>query len=73
MAVEIHGMGVKLLNYTAAGKPIVSFQGSAPGLAHKDTAWLIEGADPGAFRQGILDLECASAPGRKARRFVDDH
>jgi glycosyltransferase involved in cell wall biosynthesis len=75
--VEADGMPVKLLNYMAAGKPIVSFRGSAPGLAHKDTAWLIEGADPGALGHGILDLlevpERASALGRNARRFVEDH
>jgi glycosyltransferase involved in cell wall biosynthesis len=75
--VEADGMPVKLLNYMAAGKPIVSFRGSAPGLGHKDTAWLIKGADPAAFGQGILDLleipERAAGLGRSARRYVEYH
>jgi phosphatidylinositol alpha-1,6-mannosyltransferase len=61
----------------AAGKPIVSFEGSAPGLTHGVTAWLIAGGDPGAFGQGILalleDPERAHALGRHARRFVEQH
>jgi glycosyltransferase involved in cell wall biosynthesis len=75
--VEADGMPVKLLNYMAAGKPIVSFAGSAPGLIHGDTAWLIGGGDPMAFGQGILDVledpERALALGRRARRFVEEH
>ena len=75
--VEADGMPVKLLNYMAAGKPIVSFAGSAPGLTHGHTAWLIAGGDPLAFGQGILDLlenpERAHALGIRARRFVAEH
>jgi len=75
--VEADGVPVKLLNYMAAGKPIVSFAGSAPGLTHGHAAWLIAGGDPEAFGQGILELledrERALAMGRHARRFVEEH
>jgi glycosyltransferase involved in cell wall biosynthesis len=75
--IEADGAPVKLLNYMAAGKPIVSFEGSAPGLTHDHTAWLVAGGDPLAFGQGILALleapERAHALGRAARRFVEQH
>ena len=75
--VEADGMPVKLLNYMAAGKPVVSFAGSAPGLTHGDTAWLIRGGDATVFGQGVLDVledrERALALGRRARRFVEQH
>jgi hypothetical protein len=77
MAVEATGMRLEPLNHTAAGKPIVSFQGLRTRLAHENTAWLIEGADPGAlFRGSILDLlehpGCASALGREAHRLAEN-
>ena len=75
--VVADGMPVKLLNYMAAGKPIVSFAGSAPGLTHGHTAWLVAGGDPIEFGRGILtlleDSACAQALGRNARRFVEQH
>jgi glycosyltransferase involved in cell wall biosynthesis len=75
--VEADGMPVKLLNYMAAGKPIVSFAGSAPGLTHEDTAWLVAGGDPIEFARGILavleDPARARALGRRARSFVEQH
>ncbi len=75
--VEAEGMPVKLLNYMAAGKPIVSFKGSAPGLTHGETAWLVASGRPAEFAQGILalldDPEGAQELGRRARRFVEQH
>ncbi len=75
--VEAEGMPVKLLNYMAAGKPIVSFKGSAPGLAHGETAWLATTGRPAEFAQGIQalldDPEGAKELGRRARRFVEQH
>ena len=75
--VEAEGMPVKLLNYMAAGKPIVSFTGSAPGLTHGETAWLAASGRPAEFAQGILalldDPEGAQELGRRARRFVEQH
>jgi glycosyltransferase involved in cell wall biosynthesis len=75
--LEADGMPVKLLNYMAAGKPIVSFKSSAPGLMHGDTAWLVASSDPVEFGRGIMtllgDADRALAMGRRARRFVEDH
>jgi glycosyltransferase involved in cell wall biosynthesis len=75
--VAADGMPVKLLNYMAAGRPIVSFKGSAPGLTHEDTAWLVAGSDPMEFGRGILALlensARAQALGRRARAFVERH
>jgi glycosyltransferase involved in cell wall biosynthesis len=75
--IEADGMPVKLLNYMAAGKPIVSFAGSAPGLAHGQTAWLAAGGDPAELARGLLavlaDPPEARALGRRARLFVEQH
>ena len=75
--VAADGAPVKLLNYLAAGKPVVSFEGSAPGLTHGQTAWLVRGGDPVAFAGGIVALleapERAQAMGRNARSFVEQH
>jgi glycosyltransferase involved in cell wall biosynthesis len=75
--VEAEGMPIKLLNYMAAGKPIVSFKGSAPSLIHRETAWLVTSGRPAEFGHGILalleDAEQAQALGQRARRFVEEH
>jgi glycosyltransferase involved in cell wall biosynthesis len=75
--LEADGIPLKLLNYMAAGKPIVSFKGSAPGLIHEHTAWLIAGSDPADFGRGILalleDPERAQAMGRRARSLAEQH
>ncbi len=75
--VAAEGMPVKLLNYMAAGMPIVSFKGSAPGLTHGETAWLVAGGRPAEFAQGLLalldDPEGAQELGRRARCFVEQH
>ena len=67
---------VKLLNYMAAGKPVVSFAGSAPGVHHRQTGWLVPDGDVDGFAEGALTLlgnsELASALGRNARRLVQD-
>jgi glycosyltransferase involved in cell wall biosynthesis len=74
--VVADGMPVKLLNYMAAGKPIVSFEGSAPGLTPGQAAWLVPTSDPAAFGRGILalleDPERARALGRRARSLVEE-
>lgn len=74
--VVADGMPVKLLNYMAAGKPVVSFEGSAPGLIQGDTAWLVPTSDPAEFGRGILalldDPERARALGRRARSLVEE-
>jgi glycosyltransferase involved in cell wall biosynthesis len=50
------GFPVKLLNYLAAGKPVVVFEGSAKGLHHGETAILALDHDWRALGHGILDL-----------------
>ena len=76
--IEADGAPVKLLNYMAAGKPIVSFEGSAPGL----TAWRhrvagrrrrSRGVRAGHPRRCSRTAERAQALGRHARRFVEQH
>jgi glycosyltransferase involved in cell wall biosynthesis len=75
--VKADGAPLKLLNYMAAGKPIVSFEGSAPGLTHGHTAWLVPGDDPADFGRAILalleDPARARALGHDARSFVERH
>jgi glycosyltransferase involved in cell wall biosynthesis len=73
--VDCDGIPVKLLNYMAASKPVVSFAGSAPGLRHQETGWLVPDGDIDGFANGALalldDREMAGRLGRNARRFVE--
>ncbi len=68
------GYSQKVLNYMAAGKPIVSFSQSDQILVHGETAWLVERRDATAFAQGALHLlrkpELATRLGANARRRV---
>ena len=50
------GFPVKLLNYMAARKPIVTFEGSAKGLRHLETAYLVKDHDWEGLAQGIITL-----------------
>lgn len=72
---ECDGIPVKLLNYMAAGKPVVSFAGSAPGVRHGESGWLVPDGDIDGFAEGALTLirngELADALGSGARRFVE--
>lgn len=71
-----HGAGhpLKLLNYMAAGKPIVSLAGTAHLLKHGETAWIASGNTPRTFAQGIAHLiahrDLAAALGRNAKDFL---
>jgi glycosyltransferase involved in cell wall biosynthesis len=73
---ECDGIPVKLLNYMAAGKPVLSFAGSAPGVCHRQTGWLVPDGDVDGFAEGALTLlgnaELASALGQNARQLVKD-
>ena len=72
--VDCDGIPMKLLNYMAAARPVVSFAGSAPGLSHRDTAWLAADGDVRAFASGVLalldDSSLGAQVGDNARRFV---
>ncbi|MDA8168924.1 MAG: glycosyltransferase family 4 protein [Nitrospiraceae bacterium] len=47
------GFPVKLLNYMAAGKAIVAFEGSSKGLENNLNAMVVKGSDSGAFGRSI--------------------
>ena len=72
---DCDGIPVKLLNYMAAGKPVVSFAGSAPGVRHRESGWLVRNGDVEGFAEGALtlmgDVKLADALGSGARRFVE--
>jgi len=72
--VQCDGVPQKLINYMAAGCPIVSFPGSAAHLRHGVTGWVVENDDPAALANGILHLlntpDLARDLGRAAREIA---
>ena len=72
--VDCDGIPVKLLNYMAAARPVVSFTTSAPGVVHGETGWLVESGNVAALADGMLrlleDRDLAGALGEAARRYV---
>jgi glycosyltransferase involved in cell wall biosynthesis len=54
--IDCDGYPVKLLNYMASGKPIVSFEGSAKNLVHGVNGWIVRDADIQAFADAITML-----------------
>jgi len=72
--VECDGIPVKLLNYMAAGRAVVSFDSSAPGVVHEKTGWLAPAGDVKALADGLRrvldDPELASRLGQAARTYV---
>lgn len=73
--IDADGTPVKLLNYMAAGRPIVSFAGAAPGLVDGETALLCPDGDVDAFAQTSLrlleDRTLAGRLGAAARAHVE--
>lgn len=74
---ECPGYPLKLLNYMASGRPIVSFSGSARGLSHGRDAWLVSEPSAQALARGMLEV--LDAPDRGAqlgrcahRRLVEE-
>ena len=71
---ECDGVPVKLLNYMAAGVPVVSCEGSAVHLTHGERGWVTKNFDAPDFAQGILHLldhpEEAQRLGKTAQAFV---
>jgi glycosyltransferase involved in cell wall biosynthesis len=72
---DADGTPVKLLNYMAAGRPIVSFAGSAPGIVDGETALLCPDGDTDGFARALLrlieDRVLAARLGAAARAHVD--
>jgi glycosyltransferase involved in cell wall biosynthesis len=75
--VDCDGVPVKLLNYMAAGLPVVSCDTSAPGVVHGDTGWLTAIGNAQAFAAGIVTLlndpQRARQIGNAAREYVVRH
>ena len=75
--VDCDGVPVKLLNYMAAARPVVSFDSSAPGVVHRETGWLAASGDVAAFAEGIVTLlddpALAGNLGQAARAHVVRH
>jgi glycosyltransferase involved in cell wall biosynthesis len=71
---DCDGMPVKLLNYLAAARPVVSFAGSAPGIAPGDAAAVVPDADVDAFADALRSLidepEKARELGTRGRAHV---
>jgi glycosyltransferase involved in cell wall biosynthesis len=71
------GFPVKLLNYMAAGKPIVVFAGSAKGLQHLQHAFVVADHDWQGLAQGLIalleDPALAQTLGQNARRWAHEH
>ncbi len=72
---ECPGYPLKLLNYMAAGRPIVSFRDSARGLTQDQDAWLVDEPTPTALARGMLAVldrpDGGAALGRSAREHVE--
>ncbi|MGH2582410.1 MAG: glycosyltransferase family 4 protein, partial [Anaerolineales bacterium] len=70
------GLLAKLLNYMAAGRAIVSYEGSTEIIEHERTGILVPGAEPEAFAAAILrlldDPELAHSLGAAAQSAVQD-
>jgi glycosyltransferase involved in cell wall biosynthesis len=71
---ECGGLPQKLLNYMAAGCPVVSFSGSAKHLLHEHTALIVTNHNVDAFADAVLrlvsDKELAGRLAANARAFV---
>jgi glycosyltransferase involved in cell wall biosynthesis len=72
--IACEGLPQKLLNYMAAGCPIVSFAGSARHLVHEANALIVSDGDVDAFSAAIVrlvgDRNFARGLGRNAQRHV---
>jgi glycosyltransferase involved in cell wall biosynthesis len=68
------GFPVKMLNYMAARKAIVTFRGSAKGLRHLQEAFVVDDHDWAALGEGIsrllIDRALASRLGANARAAI---
>ena len=75
--VDCDGIPIKLLNYMAAGRPIVSYGGSYPIRSEEPTAFLVRDGDVDAFAAAIVSLledpAAAEALGRAGRRYAEAH
>jgi glycosyltransferase involved in cell wall biosynthesis len=72
--IDCDGLPQKLLNYMAAGRPVVSFAGSAALLRHERTGLVVADGDTDAFANAVLrlldDTDLGHRLGAEARRTV---
>jgi glycosyltransferase involved in cell wall biosynthesis len=72
--IDCDGVPQKLLNYMAAGAPIVSFRSSAKHLEHGKLGWVVDDGDIAAFADGIdrllNDSALAVRLGANARSYA---
>lgn len=72
--IDCAGVPQKLLNYMAAGVPVVSFRGAAPVIRHERTGLCVPDEDTDAMAAAIERLLCdrvlAQRLGTAARRWV---
>jgi glycosyltransferase involved in cell wall biosynthesis len=54
--VSPYGFPIKLLNYLAAGKPVVICRGSANGIQHLVNGWVVRDEDAHDFARAIVSL-----------------
>lgn len=75
--VEGDGVGVKMLNYMAAGRPVVNFSSFAPGVVHLESGWLAAPGNIDEFAEGIVAVltqpELARKLGEGAQAFIRDN
>ncbi|MGA1577009.1 MAG: glycosyltransferase family 4 protein [Steroidobacteraceae bacterium] len=74
---ECPGVPLKLLNYMASGRPIVSFEGSARYLVDNESGLIIKNGDVEAFAQGVVrlirDTALSYELGARARTFASNN
>jgi glycosyltransferase involved in cell wall biosynthesis len=72
--VNCPGIPQKLLNYMAAGIPVVSFAGSAKHIIHEERGWVVENGDTQGFARAIdrllRDRPLARRLAGNAKQFV---
>lgn len=75
--IDCDGIPQKLLNYMAAGKPVVSFESSGSSLKHRINALIVEDGNIPAFANAIFQLlddeNMAKALGENAREYITSH
>lgn len=74
--VYCDGLPLKLLNYMATGRPIVSFEGSAEALEHERSGLVVPNGDVDGFARAVLrlldDPEFAGMLGQNAQSVVQE-
>jgi spore coat protein SA len=68
------GYPIKLVNYLAAGKPVVVSRACADGIEHGKTGLVVDTNDPTAYAEAIVSLlrnrQLASTIGAQGRRMA---